>query len=205
METGMEQPQDFQEAARFHGHVCPGLAIGYRATRAAQERLGLSRAEDEEVVAIVESDGCGVDAVQSMLSCTLGKGNLIYRDHGKQVYTIISRKQGKAVRVAMKPGVFRRTPEQEAAFQKVMSGQASDEEYKFFRAFQQERMDEIMTGDFDSMFKIEDVEPEVPGKARIFKTLTCEYCGEPVMEPRARIRDGKTACIPCSETYNRGW
>jgi formylmethanofuran dehydrogenase subunit E len=204
-EMTAEYPQELQSAIRFHGHMCPGLAIGYRASRAAQDHLGVDRAEDEELVAIVESDGCGVDAIQALFSCTLGKGNLIYKDHGKQVFTIINRKRGRAVRVAMKPGPFRRTPEQETVFQKVMSGDASEAEMETFRAFQKERVEEILAADVDGLFKIEEVSPEIPGKARIFKTTTCEFCGEPVMEPRARIRDGKTACIPCSESYSRGW
>jgi len=35
---------DFQRCAAFHGHICPGLAIGYRAARLAMERLQESRA-----------------------------------------------------------------------------------------------------------------------------------------------------------------
>ncbi len=200
-----EYPSDLQEAIRFHGHMCPGLAIGYRAAKAAQAHLGIDRAEDEELVAVVESDGCGIDAVQALLSCTLGKGNLIYQDHGKQVYTVIGRKRGVGVRVAMKPGPFRRTPEQDAIFQKVMSGSASEEEMKTFREFQKKRIDEILAEDENALFKIEEISPDPPGKARIFKSVTCEFCGESIMEPRARIRDGKIACIPCSETYSRGW
>ena len=200
-----EYPQDLQEVIRFHGHMCPGLAIGYRAALAARAHLGFERAEDEELVAVVESDGCGVDAIQAMLSCTLGKGNLIYQDHGKQVFTIICRKRGQAVRVAMKPGPFHRTPEQEAVFQKVLNGQASEAETESFQAFQKERVDEILATNEEKLFKIEGVAPEAPSRARIFKSATCELCGEPVMEPRARIRDGKIACIPCSENYSRGW
>jgi formylmethanofuran dehydrogenase subunit E len=200
-----EYPKDLQQTIQFHGHICPGLAIGYRAAKAAQAHLGIERAEDEELVAVVESDGCGIDAFQVLLSCTLGKGNLIYRDHGKQVYTVFARKGGPGIRVAMKAGPFRRTPEQEAIFEKVRSGNASEDEMKTFREFQNQRVDEILDEDENTLFKIEKVSPELPEKARIFKSVTCEYCGESVMEPRAQIRDGKIACIPCSETYNRGW
>ncbi len=200
-----EYPEDLQQTIQFHGHMCPGLAIGYRAAKTAQAHLGIERAEDEELVTVVESDGCGVDAVQVLLSCTLGKGNLIYRDHGKQVYTVFARKGGPGIRVAMKAGPFRRTPEQEAIFQKVRSGNASEDEMKTFRGFQNQRVDEILAEDENTLFKIEKVSPEPPEKARIFESVTCEFCGESVMEPRARIRDGKIACIPCSGTYNRGW
>jgi formylmethanofuran dehydrogenase subunit E len=205
MHMAAEYPNDLKEAIHFHGHMCPGLAIGYRAAKAAQAHLGFDRPEDEELVAVVESDGCGIDAIQALLSCTLGKGNLIYKDHGKQVYTLICRKRGQAVRVAMKPGAFHRTPEQESLFQRVMKGEASEEETSSFRAWQKERVDAILAAGDENLFKIEDVPPEVPGKARIFASVTCDFCGEPVMEPRARIRDGRIACIPCSESYTRGW
>lgn len=200
-----EYPQDLQEVIRFHGHMCPGLAIGYRAAKAVQSYLRVERPEDEELVAIVESDGCGVDAIQFLLGCTLGKGNLIYQDKGKQAYTLISRKQGRAVRVVGKPGLFDRTPEQEAAFQKVMNGTANEEETAVFRAFQKDRVSELLAADQERLFTVAEVSPEVPKKARIFKSVTCEFCGEPVMEPRARIREGKVACFDCSEAYSRGW
>jgi formylmethanofuran dehydrogenase subunit E len=59
--------------------------------------------------------------------------------------------------------------------------------------------------DEETLFKIEDVPANEPEKARIFNSVVCHYCGEKVMEPRARLRDGQTACIPCAETYGRGW
>lgn len=200
-----EYPHDLQEVIRFHGHVCPGLVIGYRAAKAAQAHLQFDRPEDEELVAIVESDGCGVDAVQSLLGCTLGKGNLIYEDKGKQAYTLICRKQGRAVRVVARPGLFDRTPGQDHAFQKVMGGTASEEEMAVFRAFQKERVGELLAADPEKLFKVSEVSPDVPKQARIFKSVTCEFCGEPVMEPRARVREGKVACLDCSEVYSRGW
>jgi formylmethanofuran dehydrogenase subunit E len=203
--TAAEFPRDLQQIIEFHGHICPGLAIGYRAAKIAQAHLGIERAEDEELVAIAETDGCGIDAIQVVLSCTLGKGNLIYWDHGKQVYTVFDRKRGYGIRVAMKPGRFHRTPEQDAILQKVMSGNASEDEMKTFQKFQNQRVDEILAEDENTLFKIEKVSSKPPAKARIFKSVTCEFCGESVMEPRARIRDGKIACIPCSENYSRGW
>lgn len=39
----------------FHGHMCPGLAMGIRAGEIALEEIG-RHAADEEVVAIVETD-----------------------------------------------------------------------------------------------------------------------------------------------------
>ncbi len=201
-----QYPEDLKAAIRFHGHMCPGLAIGYRAARAALAHLAIGRAEDEELVAVAESDGCGIDAFQVLLGTTMGKGNLIYQDLGKHAYTVFDRKRGRAVRVAMKPGPFRRTPEQEEISRKVMSGEASEEEEKTFSSFRAKRVEEILAEDENTLFKIEKVSSEPPERARIFNSVTCEFCGEPVMEPRARVRDGKMSCISCAGVhYNRGW
>lgn len=200
-----QYPPAFRDAIRFHGHVCPGLIIGYRAAKVAQSAFGVERSEDEELVAIVENDACSVDAIQVLLGCTLGKGNLIYRDYGKQVYTIISRESNRAIRIALKSTVLGRPSEIEALFQKTRKNEASAEERKVLDDFRKKRMDELLEMDEEALFKIEDVQIDMPQKARIFKSVLCHYCGEKVMEPRARIRDGKIACIPCSEEYTRGW
>jgi len=96
--------RELDQIIKFHGHFCGGIVVGYVAARIALERLGSRRAEDEELVAIVENDSCAVDAVQVVTGCTLGKGNLIFRDYGKHVYTFAVRPSGRAVRVSRKPG-----------------------------------------------------------------------------------------------------
>jgi len=93
---------DFEEVVRFHGHVCPGLAMGFRAASLAVQELASLRAGDEELVAIVENTSCAVDAIQMVSGCTAGKGNLIFRDYGKQVYTFIRRADGAALRLALR-------------------------------------------------------------------------------------------------------
>ncbi len=44
-----------EKAKEFHGHLCPGLAIGIRAAEVALREIG-PHSSDEEVVAIVETD-----------------------------------------------------------------------------------------------------------------------------------------------------
>src|SRR5512134_883344 len=90
----------FDDVVDFHGHSCPGLALGFRVSiRAMKEFKNLP--EDEELVAIAENDSCAVDAVQVMTGCTFGKGNLIFRNYGKQVYTFLKRSTGKSLRISV--------------------------------------------------------------------------------------------------------
>jgi formylmethanofuran dehydrogenase subunit E len=44
-----------RKAQEFHGHFCPGLAVGIRAAELALNEIG-PHSKDEEVVAIVETD-----------------------------------------------------------------------------------------------------------------------------------------------------
>jgi formylmethanofuran dehydrogenase subunit E len=51
----MIDQQTVQHVADFHGHMCPGLAMGIRAAEIALRDIG-PHAADEEVVAVVETD-----------------------------------------------------------------------------------------------------------------------------------------------------
>ncbi len=50
---------------------------------------------------MTENDTCGLDAVQYLTGCTLGKGNLICRDRGKQAFSFFVRSQNKKLRVVV--------------------------------------------------------------------------------------------------------
>ncbi|WP_094228647.1 FmdE family protein [Methanolobus psychrotolerans] len=206
-ENATRQIPTFEEAAKFHGHICPGLTIGYIAAKAGIEKLETERDIDEELVTIVENDACGVDAVQVLTGCTIGKGNLIYKDHAKQAFTFICRDSGKAVRVALKASfnIDAVDPKVSKLRPKVMSGTATEEETKEFR----ERMEGISVTmrntPVEEMFDVKFVNVEIPHKARIFNSVKCMKCGEMMAESRTRVQNGEYVCIPCYEEYTRGW
>lgn len=95
--------KSYQEAVAFHGHSCPGLALGYRAAQYTMYALRDGRSDDEELICIVENDACGVDAIQVAAGCSVGKGNLILRDLGKHAYTFIDRRYNRAIRLVQRP------------------------------------------------------------------------------------------------------
>lgn len=66
-------------SVEFHGHSCPGLIIGIKAAMYVMELFHEAFSEDEEFVCVAENDACGVDAIQSILGCSVGKGNLLFR------------------------------------------------------------------------------------------------------------------------------
>lgn len=192
----------WEKAVKFHGHACPGLAIGVRASKTALEKLGVERAKDEELVAIVETDACGVDGVQVITGCTIGKGNLFFKDYGKQVYIIAKRNDGQAVRMAFKH--VNLNDEQKRIREKIFKGTASEGEKELFKEMQEKRIDHILNGPAEELFNIRHVKIDLPEKARIFNSVRCGECGEYCMEPRARMQEGKIVCLECFEEYSRG-
>jgi formylmethanofuran dehydrogenase subunit E len=188
-----------EQVVQFHGHMCPGLAMGVRAAEVARSLLG-ERAEDEEVVAVVETDMCAVDAIQFLTGCTFGKGNLVHRDYGKNAYTFFRRSDGRAVRVATRPGGFGPPdPEWEALFARVRSGAASPEEERRFRELHLARARRILEAPLEDLYTISELVAEPPRRARIHASVPCARCGEPTMETRVRSLGGKQLCIPCFE------
>jgi formylmethanofuran dehydrogenase subunit E len=187
-----------KEVSRFHGHMCPGLAIGYRVSEFALKKLG-KRAADEELMAIVENDSCAVDAIQYMTGCTFGKGNLIFRDYGKQVYTFIKRPEGIAIRISVHWDPPEETKAEKAMWKMYTEGDRSSVVLKAVRKRKSRKIEAILKADEKSLFKLRRMKAATPPEAKIFKSIRCESCGEKVSEHRARIMSGKTVCIPCFE------
>jgi formylmethanofuran dehydrogenase subunit E len=193
------QAVTFEDCLRFHGHSCPGIASGYRAAVAAMEALGVTRPEDEDLVAICETDACGVDAVQVIAGTTAGKGNLIIRDWGKHAFTFYNRKDGKAVRITFHRNEATDTGDFSELRKKVFSGNATKEEQEEFHRQMHKATVAVLHAPKEKIMKIEQVTMEPPQKARIFKSVTCECCGESVADAKTRVVGGKRCCIPCAE------
>lgn len=193
----------YDDVVAFHGHSCPGLALGYRAGLRALKELGLDRgSSDEEIVAIVENDSCAVDAIQVLTGCTFGKGNLIFKDYGKQVYTIVKRPSGEGVRISIDYTPPQETEEEKGAWRRYMNGDRSEEVLKIVHSRKARKVQAILDASDDEIMKVKRIRIEPPQEAPIYNSVRCENCGEKVAEPRARLRDGRIVCIPCSGLYN---
>ncbi|HEY3375215.1 MAG TPA: FmdE family protein [Candidatus Aquicultor sp.] len=177
MSNSKQGAPTIEEVAAFHGHMCPGLALGYRAALLALDWLQATRADDEQTIAIVENRACGIDALQCVLGTTAGKGNLFFKDYGKHVYTIADRITGKALRVSVRPkGRWGR------------EGETREETIK-----------RLLVMPADDLFDAREIESELPPKAEIVQSLICDSCGESTMETKTRQYRGTTLCIPCFE------
>lgn len=199
----MIDEQILERVIDFHGHMCPGLAMGVQAAQIALREIG-PHSKDEEVVAVVETDMCGVDAIQFLTGCTFGKGNLIHRDWGKNVYTFYRRSDGRAVRVAGRPDAWQRNPEHQELFAKVRTKQATPEERARFQELHESESRRVLELDSEQLYEFREVSGPPPRRARIHATVVCAQCGEGAMETRVRRLDGRDLCPPCFEAALSG-
>jgi formylmethanofuran dehydrogenase subunit E len=194
--------QQIKDTTNFHGHWCPGLAIGIRAAEWALKEMGKS--PDEEIVAVVETDMCGVDAIQYLTGCTFGKGNLIHVDYGKNAFTFYRRRDRKAMRLVLRPKVYGDTgPLMRKLHHKMETQGLSEQEERTWKDTRAALSRRIMESDMAEVFEFKAPEGPVPKKARILASLTCESCGEPVMETRTRRFNDQVLCIPCFEAVEK--
>ena len=173
----MRNVKTWEDCVAFHGHSCGGLTIGYKAALYAIDLLELEFSDDEQVVCISENDACGVDGIQVMLGCSIGKGNLLFHMRGKQAFTFFNRKTGKSVRLVLKPKPETMTRE---------------ESFSYYQSCEPREM-----------FDITPVKLQLPEQARLFDSYNCDCCGEKTGANWIRLSGGRKLCLDCYESYDR--
>ena len=190
--------QTLAEVVRFHGHMCPGLAMGLQASQIALREIG-PNATDEQVVAVVETDMCAVDAIQFQTGCTFGKGNLIHRDWGKNAFTFFRRSDGKGIRLKLRPNAWEQDPEHRELFARRRAGETTEAENERFRELHVAAAHRVLEMAPEELYEVALVDAVLPPKARIHASVRCESCGEGTMETRIRRFGGRELCPPCFE------
>lgn len=197
----------WNKAAEFHGHTCPGLAIGFKAVEGAIAELGLDDANlpahDEELVCVTENDACCVDAIQALLGCTYGKANLVPRLRGKMAFSFFVRDDAacdgeepmssardnapavedavgslRAVRLCLKPDLG--------------AGMTREEHERF-----------LLETPYDQLFDVSEPAFGLPEPARHFASERCAVCGESTAEYALRLHEGEPVCLDCYDPYDR--
>jgi formylmethanofuran dehydrogenase subunit E len=193
-------PKTIDEVIDFHGHFCPGLAIGIRAAEFA-----LTTYRDAPLVAVSETDMCGVDAIQYLTDCTLGKGNFLVHDLGKMAFSFYEKATGDGKRILLKPAVSFTSDARRARelLAKSMDNAASPAEEKELAGLREKQKEFYLQADLDQIFNCMSPQRPMPRPASVLDSLVCEACGENTMESRTRRFKGKTLCIPCFEAVEQ--
>ncbi|MCH7510760.1 MAG: molybdopterin-guanine dinucleotide biosynthesis protein B [Chloroflexi bacterium] len=179
-------PALLAEAGRMHGHLCPGQVLGVRMAILGCERLGIFDPKlSKRLIAFVETDRCGADAVQTVTGCTLGKRTLKFVDYGKLAATFLDTETGRAVRVAARESA--RGASERFAPEELDPHQAQLRAYKALPD--------------DELFAVEEVrvalsEADLPGRPH--RRVVCDSCGEEVNDGRDVSEGGRTHCRACA-------
>ena len=199
----MDTNNEFYKAGLLlHGHKCPAMPMGLRAGMAALQALGVERAKDGQLVALIEIDSdhcatCYADGIMMATGCTFGKGNIKKLGYGKFAVTLVDRKSKRSVRVVTRNEIIKRNQESEfIQYRKngVPASQIAPELIDPAVEFILQESDEIL-------FKIEPLKETIlpAGRPHDFNTQICSVCGEITVERYARIKNGQLMCLPCSE------
>jgi formylmethanofuran dehydrogenase subunit E len=199
----MVQSKDYYDAGlAFHGHKCPAMPLGLRTGEAAMNALGVSRAKDGELVAILELGDnhcatCFADGVQMITGCTFGKGNIKKIEKGKWGLTLIDKKSGKAVRVVPLASAML-VSKQSDFMQKYRSKgiPASEVPEEVVAPL----IHNVMNAPESALIKVGPVMPyELKEKKSSYNGFVCEECGEMTVMEYGRIKGDKKVCIDCAE------
>jgi formylmethanofuran dehydrogenase subunit E len=193
-----------RQAETIHGHRCPGLALGVKAGQYAMDYLGADHTGMEEMVAIVECNNCFTDGIQMVTGCTFGNNALIFKDLGKTAVTVARRRDGAAVRLVVRPDfrerLFERYPAAGPLFDQVVTKRQGtpEDQHRFRHLWEAVARRELTEVALEDQVLIQKKTITVPGFARMFATEICAGCGEGVMEPRVRLKNGQKVCLACA-------
>lgn len=199
----MTSPQMFLEPGMIlHGHKCPAMPMGLRVGAAALNKLGVERAKDGQLMALVElgEDHCATcfaDGVQMITGCTFGKGNIKKLNYGKWGLTLIDKKSGRAVRVSPKAQAM-----------------AANKQSDFFKKYREKGVpasqvpaevvdplvQRVMGAPEEQLLNVGEVfEYKWVDAPHSFDSFVCEVCGEMTAEIYGRVLGDKKVCIPCRD------
>ena len=175
-----------ERSSREHSHLCPRQVLGVRIGLAGLKALGFREPPPKrQMLAICETDGCFVDGITAATECTVGHRSLRIADYGKIAATFVDVRSERAVRVApvgdarQRAGIF--LPEEPRTY------------FAQLKAYQLMPDEELLV--------FQDIELNTPVSqilARPGARLSCDSCGEEIINERQVTQDGSTLCRACA-------
>ncbi len=193
--------------ASIHGHFCPGSALGVMASMWGLEQLGLGSPPSdglENLMAVVETNACFADGVQTVSGCTLGNNALVYRDLGRHAVTFAHRGLEEGVRVRVRADfqsrIAQAVPEFYPLLQKVIiAREGTAEEEALFKKTARKAAFSILEEPFREILVSRTVRPVLPDYAPITASAVCSDCQEQVMATKIVIgKESRELCFECA-------
>jgi len=178
-----------EESLKTHGHLCPGQVLGVRMSLLGLELIGIEDPKGKDrkkLIAFVEIDRCGTDAIQTVTGCSLGKRSLKFVDYGIMAATFVNLETGKAVRILAKE-------------------ESKDKAKNYFPDIQDKykcQLEAYKVMPDEELFECKEVKVDIPEEdmpGRPKRRIKCEKCGEHVQDKRDVSIDGSLLCKACAE------
>lgn len=173
-------------SASRHSHLCPRQVLGARIGLTGAAALGLEiPRQAKRLLAIIETDGCFADGVESATGCTVGHRTLRIEDYGKIAATFVDTQTGLALRLAPHLDVRQRAYD-------YVPGEARHY-FAQLQAYQVMPDIELLT---IQSVQLKKTVAEVISRAGV--RANCEACGEEIINEREILVGGRVLCQACA-------
>ena len=173
-------------SAAHHHRVCPRQVLGVRIGLLAGRLLEMALPQpDKRLLAISETDGCFVDGLSAATGCFVGRRTLRVEDYGKTAATFVDTFTEQAIRIAPRNGV------RELAWKYAPSAH---------NKWEAQLIGYQLIPD-DVLVQWQPVELTIPVKQIIGQPgerVTCQICGEEIINQREVLHDGTLVCRSCA-------
>jgi formylmethanofuran dehydrogenase subunit E len=165
---------ELRKISGLHGHVCFGLAVGYRAAVLAKREFGIgATGNDQEIVTVMQESNCCEDAIQAVTSCSWHMGSIIYQECGRYVFIFYNHSQGKSLRLSLKQNLHCSAEEVHRLKEKAVL--ATDEEKAEFRELNRRLVNMILATKDEDLFDIERFSMSILLKIDRYESLYVNY------------------------------
>ncbi len=178
---------DLLKASAIHHHkICPRQVLGVRIGLLAGCLLELPLPQPEKrLLAIAETDGCFVDGISVVTGCYVGRRTLRIEDYGKTAVAFIDTLTEQAIRIVPNNNVrelaWEYAPSARNKWEAQLIGYRHIPDELLFHWQQVELMNSVK---------------QIIGQAG--KRVSCEICGEEIINQREVMHEGTILCKSCA-------
>ncbi len=173
-------------SSSHHTHLCPRQVLGVRMGMFAGEILDLNLPQTKKrLLAILETDGCFADGVETATGCSVGHRTLRVEDYGKIAAVFVDTQTARAIRLAPRLDVRERA--------RLYAPQETRHYFAQLEGYQ------VMPA--DELFTIQEVALTTPVESLVSRAgvrVNCALCGEEIINEREIVREGLTLCHACA-------
>ncbi|HJJ35843.1 MAG TPA: FmdE family protein [Methanocorpusculum sp.] len=139
----------FEDIAKAHGHTCPGIAVGYKISKAAAVWAG----DEDDISVYSTSTKCPLDALRTVFHLREHPDRLVVEDR-HELHFILTKPDGSKLYIDEVPGSKIFNPEADALKEKMHAGTATQEEIARFDVLQKELLQKTFDTPDEKLFTL---------------------------------------------------